>query len=58
MNLSENSFKHTDGKDSIGGIRKGHRMAIPSYEIDSKELIRVYKGKANKCPFHIFSEVK
>jgi len=55
MNLSENSFKHTDGKDSIGGIRKGHRMAIPSYEIDSKELIRVYKGKANRSVLFTFS---
>jgi hypothetical protein len=55
MNLSENSFKHKDGKDSIGGIRKGHRMAIPSYEIDSKELIRFYKGKANRSVLFTFS---
>ena len=40
LRLSEMSFKQKDGKDVISGIKKCHRMAIQSYEIDSKELIR------------------
>jgi CRISPR/Cas system CMR-associated protein Cmr5 small subunit len=38
--LSENSFKHKDGKDGVSDTKKCHRMAIPSYKIYSKELIR------------------
>jgi hypothetical protein len=58
LHLSGNSLKHKDGKDGISGIKKCHRMAIPSYKRDSKELILFTNLIKQKCPFHVLSEVK
>jgi len=58
LHLSEKSFKHNNGKDGTSGIKKCHRMAIPSYKFDSKELIRFTNLKKIEAFFHILSEVE